>query len=449
MDNTVVGVYDSYARAESALNELLTAGFPQSDVQLAPDMQHASTGQDGMGGAVRDDTSTSSIGNFFRSLFGMEEEHRERHDMYSEALRRGSCVLTVNADTEEMRDRAVDIMNRHDPIDIDERAAHWRSQGWSGYDASAPRMSDSEIEKDRSLYTQGRDMSLTESAGMNLNHPSTSMGQGISDDMRDTLAAQRMRDQAVSDRGSSTQSFTSDMNDEATRDRTLSQGMTNDTVQRGEGTRIPVVEEELRVGKREVQRGGVRVYQRVQEKPVSEQVELREERVNVERRPVDRPASEADFANIKDGAAIEMRESAEEAVVSKTARVVEEVIVNKEATQRTEQVNDTVRRTDVDVQQVGASDTRGAGMSGMADDDEYRRHWQSTYGSSGGRYEDYDSAYRYGSTMAGSGRFKNYRWEDVEPDVRSDWESNHPESTWDKVKDAVRYGAEKVSGRRS
>jgi uncharacterized protein (TIGR02271 family) len=447
MDNTVVGVYDSYARAESALNELLTAGFPQRDVQLAPDMQNASTGQDGMGGAVREDTSTSSIGNFFRSLFGMEEEHRERHDMYSEALRRGSCVLTVNADTEEMRDRAVDIMNRHDPIDIDERAAHWRSQGWSGYDASAPRMSDTEIEKDRSLYTQGRDMSLTESAGMNQN-PSTQMGQGISDDTRDTLAAQRMRDQAVSDRGTSTQSFTSDMNDEATRDRTLSQGMTNDTMQRGEGTRIPVIEEELRVGKREVQRGGVRVYQRMQEKPVSEQVELREEHVNVERHPVDRPASEADFANIKDGAAIEMRESAEEAVVSKTARVVEEVIVNKEATQRTEQVNDTVRRTDVDVQQVGASDTRGAGMSGMADDDEYRRHWQSTYGTSGGRYEDYDSAYRYGSTMAGSGRFKNYQWEDVEPDVRSDWESNHPESTWDKVKDAVRYGAEKVSGRR-
>jgi uncharacterized protein (TIGR02271 family) len=244
------------------------------------------------------------------------------------------------------------------------------------------------------------------------------------------------------------QSFTSDMNDEATRDRTLSQGITNDTMQRGEGTRIPVIEEELRVGKREVQRGGVRVYQRVKEQPVSERVELREEHVNVERHPVDRPASEADFANIKDGAAIEMRETVEEPVVSKTARVVEEVLVNKEATQRTEQVSDSVRRTDVDVQQVGASDTRGAGMSGMADDDEYRRHWQSTYGSSGGRYEDYDSAYRYGSTMAGSGRFKNYRWEEVEPDVRSDWESSHPESTWDKVKDAVRYGAEKVSGRR-
>jgi hypothetical protein len=42
---------------------------------------------------------------------------------------------------------------------------------------------------------------------------------------------------------------------------------------------------------------------------------------------------------------------------------------------------------------------------------------------------------------------KNYRWQDIEPDVRSDWESAHPESTWDKVKDAVRYGAERVTGR--
>lgn len=49
--------------------------------------------------------------------------------------------------------------------------------------------------------------------------------------------------------------------------------------------------------------------------------------------------------------------------------------------------------------------------------------------------------------MAGSGRFKNYRWENVEPQVRSDWETNHPDSAWEKVKDAVRYGVERVSGK--
>ncbi|HEV2802921.1 MAG TPA: YsnF/AvaK domain-containing protein [Pyrinomonadaceae bacterium] len=120
-------------------------------------------------------------------------------------------------------------------------------------------------------------------------------------------------------------------------------------VYRGETT-IPVVEEELQVGKREVERGGVRVESRVEEKPVTEEVQLREERVHVERRPVDRPVTDADAA-FREGT-LEVTERAEEPVVSKTARVVEEVVVGKQVEEHTETVRDTVRRTDVDVQEV-------------------------------------------------------------------------------------------------
>ena len=116
-----------------------------------------------------------------------------------------------------------------------------------------------------------------------------------------------------------------------------------------EKARIPVVEEELKVGKREVERGGVRVETRVEERPVEEQVNLREERVRVERRPVDRPASEADFNEAQHGRSFEVREKSEEAVIGKEARVVEEVVVGKEAQERTETVRDTVRKTEVDV----------------------------------------------------------------------------------------------------
>ena len=116
-------------------------------------------------------------------------------------------------------------------------------------------------------------------------------------------------------------------------------------------TVMNVVQEELKVGKRSVDRGGVRVIQRVTETPVRELVKLREERATVERRPVDRPASEADFANFKEGT-IEVRETSEEAVVEKTARVVEEVVVGKEVQERTETVSDTVRRKDVEVERV-------------------------------------------------------------------------------------------------
>jgi len=409
MENTVVGVYDSYAQAQNVMNELLACGFSRDEIQLSPETSDRTSTQAG----DADSGQHSGIGHFFRSLFGMEdEEDRQHHDIYAEAMRRGSCVVTVYAANEQERERAVDVMNRFDAVDISERESQWRSQGWTGYDQSAPMLTDSEIEKDRALYGQSRTQSM---------------------DTQD-MGTQRM-----------------------------------DTQQSGE-TRIPVVQEELRVGKRAVQRGGVRIYQRMTEKPVQESVQLREEHVNVERHPVDQPATEADMNALKEGA-IELRETAEEPVVSKTARVVEEVVVGKEATERTENINDTVRRTEVDVEQMGASDRSatgattaadtsmtGAGMRDIgrsdyadtamtSDDSDYRTHWQNAYGTSGGRYEDYDAAYRYGSTAAGSERFKNYRWEDAEPGMRSDWERDHPESAWDKVKDAVRYGAERVTGR--
>ncbi|HZG66885.1 MAG TPA: DUF2382 domain-containing protein [Herpetosiphonaceae bacterium] len=132
-------------------------------------------------------------------------------------------------------------------------------------------------------------------------------------------------------------------------------------VDAGEEARIPVVEEELRVGKREVDSGGVRVNTRVEETPVEEQVTLREERVNVERRPVDRPAADVDFDRLQEGT-LEVRERREEPVVDKQARVVEEVVVGKEARERTETVQDSVRRTDVDVQETPGG-TRSTGYT--------------------------------------------------------------------------------------
>lgn len=121
------------------------------------------------------------------------------------------------------------------------------------------------------------------------------------------------------------------------------------------GQVIPVVAEELVVGKREVSRGGVRIYSHLVETPVSEQITLRDERVVMDRRAVDRPATEADFAT--GTGAIEVTASGEEAVVGKTSRVVEEVSVGKQASEHTEQINDTVRHTEVDVEPVAASTT--------------------------------------------------------------------------------------------
>jgi uncharacterized protein (TIGR02271 family) len=112
---------------------------------------------------------------------------------------------------------------------------------------------------------------------------------------------------------------------------------------------IPVVKEDLNVSKREVERGGARIRSRIINRPVEENVRLREEHVVVNRRPVDREITDADMKNFRPGE-MELTERAEVPVVGKEARVVEEVEVGKNVTEREETVRDTVRSTDVDVE---------------------------------------------------------------------------------------------------
>ena len=80
----------------------------------------------------------------------------------------------------------------------------------------------------------------------------------------------------------------------------------------------------------------------------------------MERHAVNRPISEADVDRLQNQS-IEVREMEEEAVVAKTARVVEEVHVDKETTQRTQQITDKLRNTQVEVEEV-VSDTDKAGQ---------------------------------------------------------------------------------------
>lgn len=124
---------------------------------------------------------------------------------------------------------------------------------------------------------------------------------------------------------------------------------------------VPVAEEQLRVGKREVNHGRVRIRSYVVETPVEESVQLRDETVSVDRRPVDRAATSAD--ELFTDRTIEAEEHDEEAVVSKEARVTEEVRLRKDVDEREETVSDTVRRTKVDVEDERTSLGASAGAS--------------------------------------------------------------------------------------
>jgi uncharacterized protein (TIGR02271 family) len=140
-----------------------------------------------------------------------------------------------------------------------------------------------------------------------------------------------------------------------------------DTAQRTvEEERIPIVQEEMQVGKRQVERGGARVRSYVRETPVSEQVNLREENISVERRPVNEAVSrnELDTSGMLEEREIKMHATGEEAIIGKDARVTEELVVKKTANEHTENIQDTVRQTEVDVDGDQGRDRESLGSSG-------------------------------------------------------------------------------------
>jgi len=379
MHHTLVAVFDNRTDAQSAYDQLLSSGFSRENVRLSEPNAAA-------GGATTAEGIGTGIKHFLQDLFG--DEHKDRAGRYEGALARGQHVVTLSADSLPDAERAADVVEAFGPVDIDEHADGVGSAGaWQS--------------------AAGSRQGTTPGAALSSQSASSQLQGGAS-------SASLQRDTSVS----------------AARTPVPS-GAASAT--------IPVVEEQLRVGKREVQRGGMRIFSRIVEIPVHETIGLREEHVDVQRRKVDQPISPSDAAAFREQT-IEMRESAEEAVVEKSARITEEVSIGKQVSERQQQIDDTVRHTEVDVERLGAS---------MLDDDiYYREHFTLTYGASGGLYDDYAPAYAWGSQIAGSSRYTGRQWDEVEPELRSDWDARHGGvSTWEKMKAAVRHGWDRVTGR--
>jgi len=280
---TIVMHFDSRSDAQKAIDALTQAGVGRSSIRMLPEAETT--------GYKRTSTTSSydqqkDEGGFFASLGDMFLPDEDRY-AYAEGMSRGGVTLSVTAEEGQI-ERLSEIAERYGAVDMDEREATWRREGWTG-------------------YTGGTAAGASTGA-------STS---GMSASTRGTSAGEEA---------------------------------------------IPIVEENLRVGKRQVEGGHVRIRSYVVETPVQEQVNLRQERVQVERRPVDRAAQvNEDFRD----RTIEASERSEQAVVSKEARVKEEVVVNKDVRERTETVEDTVRRTEVEVE----DDRAGASRTGTTDRD--------------------------------------------------------------------------------
>ena len=244
MAKTVVGLMDNYSEAQAAVRDLAAAGFSREHIGLVAHERHASdlgvNAKDGSAasGALAGAGTGAALGGIAGLLLalaplaipgigpiiaagpiaaalagaglgaatggliggltklGIPDEHAHT---YAEGVRRGGTLVTATAHTEMQAARGVEILQRHGAVDIEERAASWRQEGWSGQ---------------------------------------------------------------VSDKEET----------------------------------IPVVKEEVAVGKRKVSKGAVKISSRVNERPVEETVKLQDEKATIERHPVDRPASAADQA---------------------------------------------------------------------------------------------------------------------------------------------------------
>ncbi|CAA9314191.1 MAG: hypothetical protein AVDCRST_MAG90-659 [uncultured Microvirga sp.] len=358
MKRTITAMFDRYQDAAESVRRLETAGIPHGDISIVSnDASHREhhgnsgyayrdrndTGDDaadgagtgaslgtllgggagllaglgmlaipGLGPVVAAGWLASTLvgagagaaaGGLVGSLAGAGVSESDA-EAYAEGVRRGGTLVTARVE-EAHFERALDILDDEGTIDMDEREKTWRAEGWTG----------------------GRTIpgavggAVTGAAGA----AASTLGIG------DTTGSGRTGMGSASTSGTAVPS--------------TGTGVTG-AASRGEEV-IPVVEESLAVGKREVSGGRVRVHSHVVEKPVQEQVNLREEHVSVERRPVDRAVTDRD--NLFKDRTIEASEKREEAVVSKEARVTEELVVKKDVEQETRTVSDTVRQTKVEV----------------------------------------------------------------------------------------------------
>ena len=196
---------------------------------------------------------------------------------------------------------------------------------------------------------------------------------------------------------------------------------------------IPMVREEIRVSKRAYEAGGVRIETHVKTVPVDETVTIREEHVRVERRVVDRAIGQEDEAFRE--REIELKATSEQPTFEKRARVVEEIRLHKDVTERVETIHDSLRHTDVQISEIAPGRPFEASR--------YEEHFKKTFEPEGFTLASLTPAYEYGERLrygtAGSD------WSKVEANAKTLWESKNP-GTWDRFREAIHAGWNMAGG---
>ncbi|TFW13304.1 hypothetical protein [Duganella callida] len=302
MTHTLAAVFETRAEANLARDELVHSGYDRDSIQIHDSGSAAGTAR------INDDESIlGNVRRMFSDLIG--REHADRH-VYAEALNRGHAVLSLETASLDAAERAADLIEDFNPIDIDEHETMWRASGWVGAEAARSSYGSQQI-------SQGAQQSAPEYHGII--------------PREDAVVFAR------SEQGS----------------------VAGGSMQRGDvGAITPPAAASVADIQRTVQRSGMRIYPR----------------------------------------------------------------------------DERLAQASLDIQ---------TGRNEDAEDDYFRSHWEKTY--TGGTFQEYDPAYRHGESLAGNPGYRDKEWNDVEPELRSTWEAQNPQSSWDKFKDAVKHGWDRIT----
>ncbi len=395
MQHTLVAVFDNRTDAQNALNELLSSGFTRTDVRLSSteadtigqnDSLSTSSDLDTARSADGDSGITASIKNFFGDLFG--SDNAEHVNRYEGAVNSGRHVLTLVANSLPEVERGADIVERYGPTDIDETSSGTPDLASTGFSSGAMHA--------------GSTIGMQQASSMSAQSSSTSTGsvQAASipslDNPGDRQLFQHQESLGTSDLTNSTHQEPLGQSGLTATGGTSLQGSTlRDTAIQGSA-----LEGSIRQGSTAVDRGD------------SLQLDTSMGGVGTTGTTGTRFTDKQ-----RNGVRIFSRGQSDAAMGAATGF------------------------------ESGSGSSAMGGYSG--DDTYYRNHFDTTYGATGASYDEYAPAYSYGSEAARSGRYTNGAWDDIEADLRNDWDSRYANggepSTWEKMKAAVRHGWERMT----
>jgi hypothetical protein len=204
MPQTVVGLFDDRNDAQHAVRDFLDNKFPSDRISIITSDPHgefvhqkvdSEGGTHAAEGAVTGAVAGAIVGGVFGALvgagtlffpplgliaagpvaaalagagvgavgggvlgaligLGIPEEHV---NTYAEAIRRGSCLVSLEVNDAEVF-RANEIMKKHGAVDVYQRAAYYKEQGFTQYDPNAKPYSATEIAQERqniNMYNAG------------------------------------------------------------------------------------------------------------------------------------------------------------------------------------------------------------------------------------------------------------------------------------------------------